>query len=139
MLTVNKRLIIFKTWQRKYWTNEAMSSMMYNYHKTLPLDAAYVYSDEAGYDLQRTRKEPPKMFPDGTICNSGNDNGPGNNTFVIWRPRILHPYFKPFSALKIGHRTGRKGTLWTFLARGRQEKETWLWALHQEIDTIDSA
>ncbi|KAI9301050.1 hypothetical protein BJ944DRAFT_272057 [Cunninghamella echinulata] len=66
--------------------------------------------------------------------------------FVIWQRSSFasdysnyHYYITQIkehvSLLKLGHRLGRKGDSFIFLASTVEEKDAWLWALHHEIDS----
>lgn len=59
--------------------------------------------------------------------------------FVIWqRSSFSNNHYimqikEHISLMKLGHRLGRKGTSFIFLASTVEEKEAWLWALQHEL------
>lgn len=103
---------------------------------------AYVYSgDECILDkLLTTRQsknnEPSRYYKDGEIPGGYKTS---ECVFVIWQ--IAKRHFVPnireyISLLKLGHRLGNRGSCWVFKARSRQERDEWVWALHQEFGVL---
>lgn len=138
VLTRGHGLIFYKTHRRKRCSGQAQPWATYERLTVLPLQKAYVYSDTAAHHAADENQRPPRIFADGTMVDEDHCS---DCTIVIWRTaqrRVFVSLRERFSTMKLGHRLGRKGTVWILLTRNREEKEVWAWALHQEIDLYES-
>ncbi|KAI8071312.1 hypothetical protein BC940DRAFT_294133 [Gongronella butleri] len=60
--------------------------------------------------------------------------------FILWqrysfsRNHVVMLVREHLSHLKLGHRLGRKGATFSFLADSQNDKEAWLWAIQHEMD-----
>ena len=135
-MTREKKLVLYNTCRR--------GTQVWNEHFiTLSLDQqVYVYNandDQAVTGSRRSEqktRQPPRIFSDGNVMASSKTE---ECTFIIWQTaqrHILVTLRERLSAFKLGHRLGKKGTVWVCLARNQDEKEAWVCAIHQAIDQI---
>ncbi|KAF7722884.1 hypothetical protein EC973_002604 [Apophysomyces ossiformis] len=130
---VHNKILIFSPFKRRPWTQEAVRCEAYPQVESLDLQQGYVYAgEECLKDQDMDSDLPPRFFQD-TVSNDTN----ADCVFVLWQRKRHHAIaeLREYARiLKLGHRLGRKGKIWVFLARNSEEKEAWIWALHRDMD-----
>ncbi|KAI8099717.1 uncharacterized protein BX664DRAFT_382217 [Halteromyces radiatus] len=100
--------------------------------------ATYVYGVDHPSDLKSNDGPTAMMTLDG---ERSRNEGIYQSAFVVWQRYSLSKNHwimqikEHISLLKLGHRLGRKGHSFVFLASNMEEKEAWLWALQQELSS----
>ncbi|KAL0076947.1 hypothetical protein J3Q64DRAFT_1769939 [Phycomyces blakesleeanus] len=109
-------LLVFRRWQKE--RSKSLWSPVYKKMFHLPLKDTYLLASKEAIRPITRDKEIPSRWIDGPVEASMESSG----TFVVWKP-------KDTCGFKWGHRLGRRGKQWIFLANGESEKDGWLWAL----------
>lgn len=108
-------------------TGQVLPTSTHEHQMAIDLRQTYVYSgrqcleDKVVYDFER----PNRIFADGLVSN----DDVKECTFVLWRAKHSTGLFESKKS-----RLASKGSLFIFMARSRQEKEEWVWAIQQCID-----
>lgn len=98
--------------------------------------ATYVYAMDHAMDLKSNDAPTTIMTADGVRTREEIHQC----AFVVWQRYSLSKNHwvaqikEHASLLKLGHRLGRKGYSFIFLASSVEEKEAWVWALQQELE-----
>lgn len=114
---------------RNVMTGQILPTSTHERQGVIDLRQAYIYSgrqcmiDKVAYDVNR----PNRIFADGLVSN----DDVKDCIFVIWQPKRSKSIFKQSSP-----NLATKGNLAIFMARSRQEKEEWVWAIQQCIDRL---
>ncbi|KAG0179889.1 hypothetical protein DFQ28_001662 [Apophysomyces sp. BC1034] len=130
---VHSKILMFNPFKRRAWTEQATRCTAYPHVQMLELSGGYVYSgEECLKDQEMDPNLPPRFFADTTSSDNNTDC-----VFMLWQSKQYHAVAKlreHLQVLKLGHRLGRKGSMWVFLARNNEEREAWVWALHRDMD-----
>ncbi|KAI8366040.1 uncharacterized protein BYT42DRAFT_151582 [Radiomyces spectabilis] len=132
ILTRDKQLLLFRRHQRRRWTQEAIYLGAYSKQQRLLLADAYTFhaaEEEHTNDIEC----PPRVFHDLSTGRETNDSC----VFVIWqgaKRRYVVQWREYLNLLKLGHHLGRRGHIWICLARTREERNAWIWAIHCSQD-----
>ncbi|KAI9289624.1 hypothetical protein BC943DRAFT_314787 [Umbelopsis sp. AD052] len=108
-------------------TGQVLPTSTHEHKMAIDLRQTYVYSgrqcleDKVVYDFER----PNRIFADGLVSN----DDVKECIFVLWQARKSSGFFESNKS-----RLATKGNLLIFMARSRQEKEEWVWAIQQCID-----
>ncbi|CAO3590164.1 unnamed protein product [Absidia cylindrospora] len=98
--------------------------------------STYVYAMDHAMDLKVNDAPTTVMTADGVRTR----NEIHQCAFVVWQRYSLSKNHwvaqikEHASLLKLGHRLGRKGYSFIFLASSIEEKEAWVWALQRELE-----
>ncbi|ORZ21669.1 hypothetical protein BCR42DRAFT_408042 [Absidia repens] len=98
--------------------------------------STYVYAMDHAMDLKVNDAPTNVMTADGVRTR----NEIHQCAFVVWQRYSLSKNHwvaqikEHASLLKLGHRLGRKGYSFIFLASSIEEKEAWVWALQRELE-----
>ncbi|KAI8876538.1 hypothetical protein K501DRAFT_338019 [Backusella circina FSU 941] len=138
ILTNEKELLLYNRFKRKRWNSEPIPEPLYRQNCQLKLDDnVYVYSgseclsDQQGI-VKRQQVEPARHFIDGLVTERMR---PSDCYFVIWfktsKSRFVYTR-DCISLFKTGHHLGEPGRYLVFKTRNKIERDSWVWALHQE-------
>jgi hypothetical protein len=98
--------------------------------------STYVYALDQAAELKSDDAPTTMMTTDG-VRTRGEVH---QCAFVVWqrysfsKNHWIMQIKEHISLLKLGHRLGRKGHSFVFLASTVEEKEAWIWALQQELE-----
>ncbi|ORX42939.1 hypothetical protein DM01DRAFT_1340928 [Hesseltinella vesiculosa] len=111
--------------------------MVKSVHVSLNNDrATYVYGVSRGEDVQQEPGPTHLFTAEGVVERQRVEDC----AFVLWQRYSFSKHHvavlikEHISHLKLGHRLGRKGASFTFLAASQQEKEAWLWSIQHEME-----
>ncbi|CAO3667957.1 unnamed protein product [Umbelopsis ramanniana] len=127
ILGANETLHYFQYLFRNRMTGQVLPTSTHEHQMAIDLRQTYIYSgrqcleDKVVYDFER----PNRIFADGLVSN----DDVKECTFVLWQAKHSTGLFESKKS-----RLASKGTLFIFMARSRQEKEEWVWAIQQCID-----
>ncbi|KAI9017961.1 Pleckstrin homology domain-containing protein [Phycomyces nitens] len=134
VLTTSGVLVFYDIFKRSSMVSQPLITASHAKKGTFDISNCFVFSGDLSMDMDRPPSRPPRMFSDGLVTEDSDTEC----IFTLWKPllrRTFSPQRQRIMVYKTDFRPNPEGETWTFLAKSRQEREEWVWAINQIIES----
>ncbi|KAI7868168.1 Pleckstrin homology domain-containing protein [Spinellus fusiger] len=135
IFTRSGTLLFYDLFHRTSFRSQPTLTATYTKKDALDIGDCYVYTGPLSLAVTVPLHQPPRLFSHGLVT----DDADVDCVFTLWKPQSRHTYSPQQKRILMHQHSSRlttKGEAWLFLAQSRQEKEAWVWALHQVMEHL---